>query len=76
MYRKMCKRRHLLLADFEPIYGLGNEQLRHRYMGRDNMENNKKMSAIESKRKAMEASRKAYLKAKKNGTLKPVVMAQ
>ncbi|WP_065232376.1 hypothetical protein [Gallibacterium anatis] len=26
MYRKMCKRRHLLLADFEPIYGLGNEQ--------------------------------------------------
>lgn len=45
-------------------------------MGRDNMENNKKMSAIELKRKAMEASRKAYLKAKKNGTLKPVVMAQ
>lgn len=26
MYRKMCEKRHLLLADFQPIYGLGAEQ--------------------------------------------------
>lgn len=26
MYQKMCAKRHLLLKDFKPVYGLGNEQ--------------------------------------------------
>lgn len=36
------------------------------------MEIKKKMTAAELKRKAMEASRLAYQKARENGTLRPV----
>lgn len=38
------------------------------------METKKKMTAAELKRKAMEASRQTYQKAKANGTLKPVMV--
>lgn len=37
------------------------------------MEMKKNLTAAELKRKAMEASRQAYQKAKANGTLKPVM---
>lgn len=38
------------------------------------MDIKKKLTAVELKQKAMEASRQAYQKAKKNGTLKPVLI--